>query len=92
MLADGTPVPDASHVHEGVFAVTLPADAGARTTGSRSATRVRRRAGPETIADDPYRYLPTLGEIDLHLIGEGRHEELWQVLGAHVRATAPRGS
>jgi 1,4-alpha-glucan branching enzyme len=36
-------------------------------------------------ADDPYRYLPTLGEIDLHLIGEGRHEELWTVLGAHVR-------
>ena len=36
-------------------------------------------------ADDPYRYLPTLGEVDLHLIGEGRHEHLWEVLGAHVR-------
>ncbi len=36
--------------------------------------------------DDPYRWLPTLGEVDLHLIGEGRHENLWQVLGAHVRA------
>jgi 1,4-alpha-glucan branching enzyme len=35
--------------------------------------------------DDPYRWLPTLGEMDLHLIGEGRHENLWQVLGAHVR-------
>jgi 1,4-alpha-glucan branching enzyme len=35
--------------------------------------------------DDPYRWLPTLGEIDLHLIGEGRHENLWNVLGAHVR-------
>jgi 1,4-alpha-glucan branching enzyme len=35
--------------------------------------------------DDPYRWLPTLGEIDLYLIGEGRHENLWQVLGAHVR-------
>jgi 1,4-alpha-glucan branching enzyme len=35
--------------------------------------------------DDPYRYLPTLGEVDLHLINEGRHEELWNVLGAHVR-------
>jgi 1,4-alpha-glucan branching enzyme len=23
------------------------------------------------------------GELDLHLIGEGRHERLWQVLGAH---------
>jgi 1,4-alpha-glucan branching enzyme len=35
--------------------------------------------------DDPYRWLPTLGEVDLHLIGEGRHENLWQALGAHVR-------
>ncbi|XAS64599.1 1,4-alpha-glucan branching enzyme [Micrococcaceae bacterium Sec5.8] len=36
-------------------------------------------------ADDPYRYLPTVGELDLHLIGEGRHERLWDVLGAHVQ-------
>jgi 1,4-alpha-glucan branching enzyme len=43
-----------------------------------------RRAGRDV--DDPYRFLPTLGEIDLHLIGEGRHEELWRVLGAHTRA------
>lgn len=34
---------------------------------------------------DAYAFLPTLGEIDLHLIGEGRHEQLWQVLGAHPR-------
>ena len=38
------------------------------------------------VVDDPYRWLPTLGEVDLHLIGEGRHENLWQVLGAHVRS------
>ena len=37
------------------------------------------------VVDDPYRWLPTLGDVDLHLIGEGRHENLWQVLGAHVR-------
>ncbi|MHB8273972.1 MAG: 1,4-alpha-glucan branching protein GlgB [Dermatophilaceae bacterium] len=37
------------------------------------------------VHDDPYRFLPTLGEVDLHLVGEGRHEELWNVLGAHVR-------
>ncbi|WP_433271200.1 1,4-alpha-glucan branching protein GlgB [Actinosynnema sp. CS-041913] len=28
---------------------------------------------------------PLLGELDLHLIGEGRHERLWEVLGAHPR-------
>ena len=42
--------------------------------------------GPPRVVDDPYRFLPTLGEIDLHLIGEGRHEELWRVLGAHTRS------
>ncbi|MFG2052029.1 1,4-alpha-glucan branching protein GlgB [Micromonospora sp. NPDC048935] len=36
-------------------------------------------------ADDPYRHPPSLGELDLHLIGEGRHERLWTVLGARVR-------
>ena len=38
----------------------------------------------DKIQDDPYRFLPTLGELDLYLIGEGRHEELWRTLGAHV--------
>jgi 1,4-alpha-glucan branching enzyme len=36
-------------------------------------------------ADDPYRYPPTLGDFDLQLIGEGRHERLWTVLGARAR-------
>ena len=34
---------------------------------------------------DPYRAWPTLGEMDLHLFGEGRHHRLWDVLGAHCR-------
>ena len=35
--------------------------------------------------DDPYSFLPTLGELDLHLVAEGRHEQLYERLGAHVR-------
>lgn len=27
----------------------------------------------------------TLGELDMYLITEGRHEKLWEVLGAHVK-------
>jgi 1,4-alpha-glucan branching enzyme len=43
--------------------------------------------------DDPYRWMPTLGELDQHLIREGRHERLWDVLGAHVRRyETPRGT
>jgi 1,4-alpha-glucan branching enzyme len=48
--------------------------------------RLEVRYGDEThLVDDPYRWLPTLGELDLHLLAEGRHEQLWTVLGAHVR-------
>ncbi len=45
----------------------------------------------EWTADDPYRFLPSVGEVDLHLFGEGRHERLWQVLGAHVREVSGHG-
>ncbi len=33
--------------------------------------------------DDAYRFGPVLGELDEHLISEGAHRRLWQVLGAH---------
>ncbi len=41
--------------------------------------------GGVAAADDPYRYWPTLGQLDLHLLAEGRHEGLWRHLGAQVR-------
>ena len=40
---------------------------------------------PPYRAGDPYRFVPSVGEVDLYLFGEGRHEQLWHVLGAHVR-------
>ncbi len=64
-----------TRVHEaGVFEATLPGE----VTDYRLDV-------DGTEVDDPYRHLPTLGELDLHLIREGRHEQLWTVLGAHVR-------
>ena len=84
VLDDGRRLP-MTHVHQGVFAVTVPDEKVpgyriAATYGDASGTE-----GAEEVRDDPYRYLPTLGEFDLYLIGEGRHEELWRVLGGHVR-------
>jgi 1,4-alpha-glucan branching enzyme len=38
-----------------------------------------------TAALDPAAFPPTIGELDLHLFGEGRHQRLWQVLGANPR-------
>jgi 1,4-alpha-glucan branching enzyme len=37
-----------------------------------------------TIAD-PYSFSPTLGEMDLHLLGEGSHRDMHSKLGAHLR-------
>ena len=82
VLDDGRRLP-MEHVHQGVFAVTVPDE---KVPGYRIAAAYGSGSG-EDVRDDPYRYLPTLGEFDLYLIGEGRHEELWRVLGAH----APRG-
>ncbi|MEO6204961.1 MAG: 1,4-alpha-glucan branching enzyme, partial [Mycobacteriales bacterium] len=68
-----------SHRHAGVWEGAVP---GASVSDYRLEVTYDGTIYP---ADDPYRYLPTLGEVDLHLIGEGRHEELWTVLGAHLR-------
>ncbi|CAM3401884.1 1,4-alpha-glucan branching protein GlgB [Dermacoccus barathri] len=69
-----------THEYEGIW---VGATAGEHMPDYRILTTYE--DGAEQRGDDPYRFMPTLGEIDLHLIGEGRHEELWNVLGAHVR-------
>jgi 1,4-alpha-glucan branching enzyme len=46
---------------------------------------VRYPAGDTYVLRDPYAFLPTVGELDLHLAAEGRHEELYERLGAHAR-------
>src|SRR5690606_14253154 len=33
--------------------------------------------------DDPYRFPPLLGELDLYLMGEGKHRRLYERMGAH---------
>ena len=53
---------------------------------------VRYPGGNEVVVADGYRFLPTLGEMDLYLFQEGRHERLWEILGAHPRSyTTPDG-
>ena len=72
------------HVESGLFAVALP------FVGLVDYRLAVSYPGPgetpvvNTVAD-AYRFLPTLGEVDLHLFAEGRHERLWDVLGAHPR-------
>jgi 1,4-alpha-glucan branching enzyme len=74
----------APQVHAGgIFEARLPAQPGDYRV---EVTYPNGEGGTDTyVVDDPYRWLPTLGQLDQHLIREGRHEQLWTVLGAHVR-------
>lgn len=74
-----------NHEHNGVWVGVLEAERAGHVPDYR--LEVTYGGEPQT-ADDPYRFLPTLGEIDMHLIAEGRHETLWTALGAHVRRYA----
>jgi len=80
-----------THLDSGVFAVSLPFTdlADYRLEVSYPGTG---EPSIHTVADG-YRFLPTLGDVDLHLFAEGRHERLWEILGAHPRTfTTPDGT
>ncbi len=78
ILADGRRA-DLEHEHDGIWVTTFDGEVGDYRIG------VSYEGFPHVVVDDPYRFLPTVGELDLHLIREGRHEELWRALGAHLR-------
>ncbi|MDO5722905.1 MAG: 1,4-alpha-glucan branching protein GlgB [Flaviflexus sp.] len=71
---------EAEHEYGGIWRATLAAE-----TVPDYRVLARYSEQVEALTDDPYRFLPTVGELDLYLFGEGRHEELWRVLGAHVK-------
>ena len=83
---------DAHQVHAGgIHEASLPAQPGDYRI---EVTYRDGQGGTAThTVDDPFRWLPTVGQLDEHLIREGRHERLWEVLGAHVRRyDTPRGT
>ena len=75
----GAPVELAQIHAAGVFEGTLPR----RRTLPRYRLEVGYPGVAPVVLRDPYSFAPTLGELDLHLITEGRHEQLWNALGAH---------
>ena len=80
VLAPGEELP----MHDegnGLHTLFLPG----KTLPMRYTLRIAQPDGRTIERDDPYRFLPTVGEIDLHLFGEGRHLRLWEKLGAHPR-------
>ena len=47
--------------------------------------RVRWHVGNETVIEDPYRFGPVLGDMDVWLLGEGSHLRPYEILGATPR-------
>jgi len=80
LLSDKKSVP-MERIEGGLFGVYLP------TAKLPIAYRLRFQfaGGGKWEREDPYRFLPTIGDMDLHLFNEGTHKQLWHVLGAHVR-------
>jgi len=80
VVPDGGAPIDLPHRASGLFEGVVP--------GARSLPRyeVEVELGDAiTRGRDPYSFLPTLGELDLHLVGEGSHQDLWERLGARPR-------
>jgi len=74
----GATIAPLSRIHrDGLFAVRVE-------QRKRFAYRLRVEAGGKNEEiEDPYRFPPVLGSLDLHLIAEGNHFELYRKLGAH---------
>ena len=76
--ADGTRI-KLAHVAQGLW------QAYAAGPGQAYTLETTYDNGAPWATDDPYRFVSSVGELDLYLWGEGRHEQIWKVLGAHYR-------
>jgi 1,4-alpha-glucan branching enzyme len=81
LLDENTRVPLELIAPGGLFAAFVPK----LQLPAQYRLRLRFRNGAVWERDDPYRFLPTLGDVDVHLFAEGKHRRLWEKLGAHRR-------
>lgn len=78
LAADGTPLCDLEKIDpQGLFEVVMPA----RLRLYRF--RVTEPGGHQYELEDPYRFPSAMGSLDLYLIGEGSHHDIFKKLGAH---------
>ena len=66
---------------DGLFEAILKAE----SVSFRYRFRVANHEGHSWEFEDPYRFPPILGDLDLHLMGEGTHYRNYKKLGAHLR-------
>jgi 1,4-alpha-glucan branching enzyme len=68
----------------GVFRALIT-DAEKQRLGAHYSVAWHEQDGVSHQVVSPYTFLPQLGELDLHLFAEGRHWQLYDILGAQVR-------
>ena len=81
LLIDGRDPIDMEPIGDDIWAVHLP-----DTEAKDYRLSITWPGQRPTVTADPYYFLPTLGETDIYLISEGRHERLWEVLGSTPRS------
>ena len=81
VLFEGKKVPLDSFQDSGLFEAYLP------QSGHQGPYQVQVEYAPDKIFTywDPYAFWPTLGDVDLYLLGEGNHDRLHEKLGAHFK-------
>ncbi len=57
---------------------------GAKVQSKAIAGRANPRETKAVTKESSHDFSPTLGELDLHLFGEGKHERIYDKLGAHL--------
>ena len=69
----------------GLFEAICPADTRGNQPECAYQFRSENESGELRTMHDPYAFQPLLTDYDLHLLGEGRHWQSYQKLGAHPR-------
>ncbi|MGO9450465.1 MAG: 1,4-alpha-glucan branching protein GlgB [Candidatus Binataceae bacterium] len=79
LLMDGTVRSEMSQPESGLFEVVI----NGRNEVFPYRLEVHLNDGTVQVVRDPYSFLPTLGDLDLYLWGEQKHQRAWDKLGAH---------
>ena len=61
-----------------------PKPTGVSTARASAKAKTSRKGAKTQSQKPPAEFSPTLGELDLHLFGEGKHERIYEKLGAHL--------
>jgi 1,4-alpha-glucan branching enzyme len=82
---EANPLPARKMRSQGFFEVTLPATSELPPAPSSYRVRFRTQHGDVYEGHDPYAFSFLLTEFDLYLMGEGRHYDTYEKLGAHIK-------